>query len=160
MTCATRDALKQAANIQAQATKLASESHLTAKSQASPIICIFSRKGVSPDVAEDIMTFCSIGQNEFERFVEYNILQPPSVPKHWKRLCTFSERKALAKRVSDVEKLQTECCKKRMAFACNTRRVIGNTFQQYTELPHALVDKDGLPQKGQKSSITQLIESR
>ena len=52
------------------------------------------------------MTFRSIGQEEFERFVEYNILQAPIVhiPKHQKRLRTFSERKPLAKRVSDVEK--------------------------------------------------------
>ena len=52
------------------------------------------------------MTFRSIGQKEFERFVEYNILQAPSVhvPKRRKRLRTFSERKPLAKRVSDVEK--------------------------------------------------------
>ena len=71
--------LNRQQNIQAQTTKIASESHLTAQSQASPVICIFSRKGVSPDVAEDLMTFCSIGQKEFERFAEHNILQPPSV---------------------------------------------------------------------------------
>ena len=111
------------------------------------------------------MTFRSMGQKEFERFVEYNILQAPSVhvPKHRKRLRTFSERKPLAKRVSDVEKerkLQIQCWKKRMAFACKTRTVIENTFEQYVELPRALVDKDGLPQKGQKSSITWLLESR
>ena len=110
------------------------------------------------------MTFRSIGQKEFQTLVEYSILQAPSVhvPKRQKRLRTFSERKPLAKRVSDVEKerkLQIECWKKRVAFACKTGRVIEDTFEQYVELPHALVDKDGLPQKGQKSSITRLIES-
>ena len=39
-----------------------------------------------------------------------------------------------------------------MAFACKTGRVIENTFEQYVELPRALVDKDGLLQKGQKSN--------
>ena len=124
MTCATRDAIKQAANIQAQKKKkLAYESRLTAQSQLTPIIDIFSRKGVSPDVAEDPLTFCSIGQKEC------NILQAPSVqvPKHRKRLCTFSEHKPVAKRVSDVEKerkLQIECWKKRVAFAFKTRKAI------------------------------------
>ena len=64
--CATHDAIKQAVNIQAQTTKLAYKSHLTAQFQPSPIIHIFSRTGVSPDVAEDLLTFRSIAQKEFE----------------------------------------------------------------------------------------------
>ena len=144
MTCATRDAIKQAANIQAQTRKLAFESHLTAQSQPSPIIHIFSRKRVSPDVAEDLLTFCSIGQKEFERFVEYNILQAPGVqvPKCRKRLYTFSECKPVAKRVSDVEKerkIQIECWKKRVAFACKTGKSIQNSFKQCIELQEPLL---------------------
>ena len=82
-----------------------------------------------------------------------------------KRLHTFSESKpcAVAKRVPDVEKerkLQIECWKKRVAFACKTRKAIKNSFEQYIELPRALVEKDGLPQKRQKSSKAQLIETR
>lgn len=97
--------------------------------QPSTIIHIFSRKRVSRDVAEDLLTFCSIGQKEFERFVEYNILQAPGVqvPKCRKRLCTFSECKPVAKRVSDVEKerkIQIECWKKRVVFACKTGKSI------------------------------------
>ena len=44
LTCATRDAIKQAANIQAQTAKLASESHLTAQSQASRIVTYSQEK--------------------------------------------------------------------------------------------------------------------
>ena len=40
------------------------------------------------------------------------------------------------------------------------RKAWENSFEQYSELPRALVDKDGLPQKGQKSSIIWLIETR
>ena len=62
-------------------------------------------------------------------------MQAPSVhaPKRQKRLRTLSEHKPLAEslRCGKERKLQIECWKKRVAFACKTGSVIENTFEHY-----------------------------
>ena len=134
--------------------------------QQLPQSCItyLSKNKISPEQANDLLTFRDIGQKDFESSIQYHILHNPSVKpqKRQKRLLTFTERKSRKKKVSAIEKerkLQVECWKKKIEFTSKTGYTLP-AFQQYIELPRAIATIDGQPTKGNKSSITKVYEKR
>lgn len=110
------DAKSMNSNFGAQVAVLSTTSYLTIHDPIPPLGHLFTGKSAPPAVAADLLTFCSLGQKEFETCVQYNVLGKPSTAAtlRKKRLFTFSEPKV--RKILDVEKeykLQMECLKKR-----------------------------------------------
>lgn len=59
----------------------------------------------TPEQAEDLLGFRSIGQREFEAYISYRILRIPrtETPNRRKRLNTFSATKATQKKLKQIE---------------------------------------------------------
>lgn len=56
-------------------------------------------------------------------------------------------------RLQTEKKRVTQCLKKRLLY-CQMTNTMTVPREQYLELPRAISDANGIPQKGQKSSIT------
>ena len=126
---------------------------------------LFSKKTLTAEQAQDLVSFREIGQSDYEDWVEYYVLRKPSVkpPQHRKRLLTFTEKRSLRKKVSAIEKernLQIECWKKRVAFSTSTGIPMQGIYVQCIELPRAIATSDGAPNKGTKSNTTNCLEKR
>ena len=125
---------------------------------------LFRMKPLTPEQINNLTTFRTTGQQDFEIRIEYDILRISSAkpPKRQKRLLTFTERKSRRKKVSKIErerKLQVECWKKRLEFTSKTGHQ-SPAFQQCIELPRAIATSSGQPVKGVKSNITKVYQKR
>lgn len=61
--------------------------------------------------------------------------------------------------MSDIEKEQIECWKKRLEFTSKTGHQL-SAYQQCIELPRAIATSNGQPMKGTKSNTTKVYEKR
>lgn len=125
---------------------------------------MFRLKPLTPEQINNLTSFQTIGQQDYEARVEYDILRISSAkpPERQKRLLTFRERKLRRNNVSEIErerKLQVECWKKRLEFTSKTGHQ-SQAFQQYIELPQAIATSNGQPVKGVKSNITKVYHKR
>ena len=76
---------------------------------------------------------------------------------------TLSERKALTRQVSQLEKdrrLVQKCLHKKLKWSKQTGRPVDAIEEQYIPVPLALADNAGIPLKGQKSNTTKVIKTR
>ena len=113
----------------------------------------------------DLLTFRSIGPQDFLLRISYVILKKPSVkaPNRRRRLVTFTERKVNKSRISQLErdkKLILSALKRKMQFSCRIGAPIERPGEQLLELPLAISDNDGNPLKGQKSYTSRSLEAR
>ena len=125
----------------------------------------FSNKIATPEQSSDLLAFRSIGNCEFLLKTASNILRNPSVnaPTRKRRLRTFTEKKANKQRVSQLErdrKLILSCMRKKMKWSNTTGKPIDTPGEQLLELPLALCDHMGHPNKGQKSYTTKALQKR
>ena len=108
------------------------------------------------------MNFYSIGEKEFERYVEYNILRRPSTnaPNRKHKIVTFSERKVTKTQINQLEKdkkLVTKCLHRRLKWYQQTGQPVQTLAEQYIQFPLAISDNKGNPIKGQKSYATKFL---
>ena len=125
----------------------------------------YSKKPSTPQQREDLMNFYSIGESEFEKYVEYNVLRRPSTcaPNRKRKLLTFSERKITKTQVNQLEKdkkLVTKCLHRRLKWHQQTGQPVQTLAEQYIPYPLAISDNKGNPLKGQKSNSTKFLENR
>ena len=140
---------------------------LIAKSDTLPLQvtdCMLLRNGFTGTNAtsahqSDLINFRNIGQNDFDAYVEHVYLRTCNTKASVKlnRLTTFSTTsrnvsKQQYARLQAEKKHVTRCFKKRLLYSQMTK----DTFphEQYLELPRAIADVNGIPQKGQKSLTT------
>ena len=111
------------------------------------------------------MNFYVIGNREFEKYIEYNILRRPSTkaPNRKRKLLTLSECKTTKTQVNQLEKdtnLVTKCLHRRLKWQQQTGQPLQNLAEQYIPYPLAISDNKGAPLKGQKSNATNFLEQR
>ena len=119
----------------------------------------------TPDQEHDLLSFFAIGSAEFDKHIQYYILQAASItaPQRKKQLATFAEKKASKSKVSQLERdrrLVQKCLHKRLRWSKQTGLPMETLGEQYIELPLAIATNDGFPVKGQKSYATKAIKNR
>jgi hypothetical protein len=106
----------------------------------------------------DLLHFGEIGQNEFENYIAYRILNKPSTTTKYrkKRLQTFTisnTSKTKSKQINRENKIIETCLKKQAVYYNTKPNPTYDVGPPFIALPRALCDKDGLPHKGTKSSV-------
>lgn len=111
----------------------------------------------------DLLNFRDIGERDFENLVCQTYLKNQKGMKHKKHnLKTLAPIKVTKRRFGQMEKekkLVTECLKKKIMLMEQTGMQV-REGEQFIELPRAIATKEGLPQKGQKSSVTKFDEKK
>ena len=102
-----------------------------------------------------------MGQKEYERYVTHTFPASKLI-SHQHRLKTFSDQKVTKSALKNSEqdkKKVTMCLKKRLQ-AIADGQTEGTSSEQYPELPRAISDENGLPNKGNKSTARDFLEAR
>ena len=125
----------------------------------------FSGKTASPAQQIDLLTFRDVGQSDFDTFVQHKYLCTSSVTPiaRQHRLKTFANRKVTKRSMSNVQKeknVVTKCLRSRLLWAQVHGGTTESPEQQYLELPRAIADANGIPNKGQKSNTTSYYSKR
>ena len=115
----------------------------------------------------DMLSFRQIGEQAFQNYVKYHILQHPSSaksPLRQHKLMTMAMTKTRKPRSTPREREAKQvitCLRRRLAWLSHHNEQPCDTFEeQYSELPRALSDEDGNPHKGSKSTWTDKLASR
>jgi hypothetical protein len=139
---------------------------LLAKSDTLPLQttdCMLLRNGFTSTNAtsaqqSDLINFRNIGQNDFDAYVEHVYLRTGNTKASVKlnRLKTFSTTprnvtKHQYARLQAEKKHVTQCLKKRLLYTQMTKGTLPH--EQYLELPRAIADASGIPQKFYKLSL-------
>ena len=107
-----------------------------------------------------LLNFRQIGQEDVDMFVKYVYLNSSSVKptSHYTKLKTFSSKKLRKSSLAKLTKektLVTKCLQNRLLWSRidpDTKPELGH--EQYLELPRAIADCNGIPNKGSKSNTT------
>ena len=153
------------ANVQANITDIRSHGMFETTHDNRGLVNPFSSKKPSKEQYHDLMNFRAIGNDEFLTRIKYTVLRESSVqaPNRKKRLQTFTERTVTRQRLSQVERdrqLILSAMRKKMLFSKRTGTPIETPGEQLLELPMAICDHNGNPNKGQKSYTTRCLETR
>lgn len=117
---------------------------------------------------EDLLNFRRVGEEDFYNFVEYTYLKISSVRPRTKRhnLKTFTKakvvKKSMVNQLQREKSLVTKCLKSRLLLAQMQEGDVREnpTNEQFIELPKAIADENGLPNKGQKCNTTTFFVNR
>ena len=113
-----------------------------------------------------LLNFRQIGQEDVDMFVKYVYLNSSSVKptSHYTKLKTFSSKKLRKSSLAKLTKektLVTKCLQNRLLWSRidpDTKPELGH--EQYLELPRAIADCNGIPNKGSKSNTTNFYQKR
>ena len=122
----------------------------------------------SSEQAHDLLKFREIGQTGYEAFILSKLLNIPSTaaPVRRKRLNTFTTSQAERRRVKQVDKeakISQRYLKKTVVWLAEhggEGADLNTLLGPPSPTPRALMDNDGLPYKGTKSSTTAYLERR
>ncbi len=161
----TRADFKREQNIVALTKLIHTKAVFTVPDCDRGLVNPFVDKVATPQQCHDLLNFRSIGQAEFLLRIRYFLLKEPSVqaPNRKRRLQTFSDRHVTRQKVTQLErdrKLILQCMRKKMRWSKLTEMPIENAGEQLLEIPLALADHQGNPNKGQKSYMTKALETR
>lgn len=123
------------------------------------------KKTATADQEHDLLAFRNIGQDEFNKYIEYSVLGKSSVTfsQRKRKLATFGEKrvskKVLTQLQKDIKLVQT-CMHKKLLWSKISKQPVSSVADQYIPLPLAISDNTGQPQKGQKSYTTTTLETR
>ena len=126
----------------------------------------FTNKTATPQQSNDLLSFRSIGEQEFnQRIVSFTLknllLKCQTVNVAFK---PFPRRKLTKVEslnyIEQYKQLLISAMRKKIQFSKRTGRPIEKPEEQLLELPLALADSDGNPLKGQKSFTTHSLQSR
>ena len=129
---------------------------------------IFKSLQANNEQAHDLLQFRVIGQSGYEAYIKTKLLNIPSTaaPVRRKRLCTFSSSQAERRRIKQADKeakISQRYLKKTVAWLAQhggEGRDLGTLLGPPSVAPRALMDNQGLPYKGTKSSTTSYLERR
>ena len=127
---------------------------------------IFEKKEATNEQAHDLLNFRSIGQMSFELYVKERLLKEASTnaPVRMKRLSTFTTTNIHRQKIKQVEKerrLSQRFLKQQLTWAAENNILPTNSMLgPISSYPKALMDKNGLPYKSSKSSVTESIKRR
>ena len=122
----------------------------------------------SSEQAHDLLQFRTIGQSGYEDYIQSKLISSPSTAAHVrrKRLTTFSTSLAEKRRIKQVDKeakISQRYLKKTVVWlaehggeGADLETLLGPP----SPTPRALMDSNGLPYRGTKSSTTTYLERR
>lgn len=113
----------------------------------------------------DLLRFEEIGQEDFQTIIKYTYLKDKSCKLKNHNLKTFTTKKVTKRNYTQLQKekqLVATCLKKRLIWLQEhgEESMSNNGDHQFLELPRALCSSDGLPNKGQKSTITSFFKNK
>ncbi len=125
-------------------------------------------KKANSEQTDDLLQFRSIGQAAFEDYVHSTLLKQLSTaaPVRRKRLCAFATSQAEKRRVKQVEKeakLSQRYLKRAMVWLAENGSEgvdLETLLGPPSPVPRALIDGNGLPYKGTKSTTTTYLQRR
>ena len=126
----------------------------------------FIDRNATPTQQIDLLRFRQLGQQEFERLVQYKYLRVssvPSAPTKRQSLQTFAEIKASKRQVTSLQKEKarvTKCMRRRLLWSQKAGTPYQLAGEQFIELPRALAMPDGTPHHSTKASATNFYEGR
>ena len=123
------------------------------------LLNVFTGQQATHEQTSDMLSFYQIGENAFQNYVKYHILQTSSVkaPLRQHKLITMATTKAHKTRSTHKEREAKQvitCLRRRLAWVNHNHQPYAASEEQYSELPRALCDEDGNPHKGTKSAWT------
>ena len=121
----------------------------------------FTTKTASPAQQEDLLTFRDIDHTFVQHKYSGDTSVNPIARQH--KLKTFANPKVSKRTVNNLQKeksLATKCLRSRLLWAQSHSEDNENYEQQYLELPRAIVDENGIPNKGQKSNASSFYFKR
>ncbi len=88
-------------------------------------------------------------------YIKYFILKEPSakVPSRFCKVLTFSSSKTIQRKTKAIErdrKVVNKCIRRTVAWSSRVGGIAHEPGEQFLELPRALCDSNGVPNKGQK----------
>jgi len=151
-------------NVAAMVSVIADSEMLNITNENRGLMNIFTKEKATPEQFHDLLSFRKIGVQYLESYINTNILHSPTANADQKchRLKTFStsvKEKQRVKQVQREEMLIQLCMRKQIAIATENPNFKGKVHT-FSKMPCALVDKEGIPNKGKKSSITSALSKR
>ena len=163
----TKNTKKSGENIQAM-KELLSESDTLPK-QLSGLKVLrngFTDTNATSAQQLDLLNFRTIGQTDFDSYVEHVYLRTgnpkASVKLHRLKTFTTSSKNVTKHQFAKLQAEKThvtQCLKKRLLH-CESTKAHNIPHEQYLELPRAIADINGIPQKGQKSVTTTFFQKK
>lgn len=160
------DDIKREHNIVSQVAVINNVGLLEPTSVNRGLINPFTSKTATAQQSCDLLSFREIGQRVFFNQITFHILKQPSTsaPIRKRRLQTFATSKNVNKqRVTQMEKdrnLILSCMRKKIMWSLRRGIPVDKAGEQLIELPLAISDHQGSPNKGQKSYMTKAIGNR
>ena len=137
------------------------------QSHGRELLNVFTGQLATHEQTCDMLSFRQVGEQAFQNYVKYHILQCPSsdkVPLRRHKLMTMAVSRTQKTRSTPKEREAKQvitCLRRRLAWLSHNKQPHNVTSEeQYSELPRALSDEDGNPHKGNKSAWTDKLASR
>uniref|UniRef100_A0A1X7VAM9 Uncharacterized protein n=1 Tax=Amphimedon queenslandica TaxID=400682 RepID=A0A1X7VAM9_AMPQE len=130
------------------------------------LINTFTGKEASLEQMHDMINIRLIGQTATESSITHNILGQSSITNstiRQKRLLTMSTKKISKKGVSAKDRENNrviKCLQRRLARCNHTGQALQSEHEQYSFLPRALADENGIPHKSPESHQTGKLQTR
>ena len=130
------------------------------------LINVFNGQKATPEQPSDMLAFCTIGVQAYQQYITHHILMQPSpsnTPVRWRKLLTIESFKPTRQKLSWTKrewKLVTKCLQRSLAWCNQTKLPYNSSYKEYSVLPRALADQNGIPHKSSKSTWTDKLESR
>ncbi|CAG2213915.1 unnamed protein product [Mytilus edulis] len=128
---------------------------------------IFTDTDATAEQTDSLMKYRQLGQEDLSNYVNCFLLKttdsktkPPPRKKKKINLKTFSISKVTVHRQKKERKDQKtviSCLRKKIAFSKLTNKPVSN-LEQFIQLPRAICDAEGVPEKGQKSWATTVFK--
>ena len=158
-------AMKSVDNINAMLQSIRSSNLLPLQNPPNAVLRNeFTKEVATTDQQYSLLNYRKLGQEDLDAHIKnvYLKLSSAKPVSHRLKLETFGskkEPKTSAKSLIKEKELVTKCLKNRLLWA-NSNPNNELQLEQYLELPRAIADHNGLPNKGSKSTSTTFFEKR
>lgn len=155
---------KFAANIHKQ-VKAIEASGLLPLTESAHLENPLCNKTATAEQEHDLLAFREVGEEEFNKYVEYYVLGNASIntAQRKRKLATFAEKRVCKRSLTQLQKdikLVQTCMHKKLLWSKVSNQPVTSVADQYIPLPLAISDNEGKPRKGQKSYTSTTLETR
>ena len=117
------------------------------------LLNVFSSVKATIEQSHDLLRFRQIGQDGLTNYINYYLLKNPrtKAPMHGNKLVTMAPRKKVGKRQMNQKEKEmkqvTKCLCQLLAWCNRTKQTYDPNQEQYSLLPLAIYDENGIPTK-------------
>ena len=127
------------------------------------LLNVFSGIQATNEQTHDLVNDRKMGHEDYLNYITHHILQCPSVANAPVRRTMAPSKVKRQKLISLQEKEEREvnkCIRRRLDWCNQTGKGYDISIEQYTLLPRALADVNGIPHKGNKSNWTKKLQNQ